>query len=507
MSTCPTCGFSTGKSSTSDDHHDDNHDEPPVPIRSPAIVELLATNMTPADSDFRELSQKRDAASVQITEMTERIAELLNELGILTMTRQKMKRDLADWKVILHPVRRIPLEILQEIFLACMDDMPETSWQHMYTSLNVREHTPWRLAQVCRQWRMAAIKYPRLWSHIQISIPEAFKFDSRKSKNWAAALGAQIHRSASDPLTISITSLTPIPCSDTLFRVLIPTAPRWKSLAMNMYSKSFYAFLDIRGFLESLTHISITLLDVDGVSTSSLPALLALARIQSIFRLCPRLKAVHGQPKCLSYYSFPSHALVEYQSFSPFLVEYSPVNDNLDLLRTMPNIEDCLILCRKGKEDHVSASIIELRRLQRLIVQDHSESRCISILLGYLRLPALRSLTACTGHLDGRILRSFLYRSRLSQLRHLQIPASGLQDEIFLSVLTILPSLESLVLMGSQELIDPLLTQLHDGPQLGASLHDLTLMGYTSPDMPIIRELRQARLNLYIVVEPLIAEY
>jgi hypothetical protein len=65
---------------------------------------------------------------------------------------------------ILHPLRRIPNELLLTIFHMCVEaETDEIRRRLPHTSL---PHTPVNLAGVCTRWRRIILQTPRLWSYI-----------------------------------------------------------------------------------------------------------------------------------------------------------------------------------------------------------------------------------------------------------------------------------------------------------------------------------------------------
>ncbi|KDQ27363.1 hypothetical protein PLEOSDRAFT_1026266, partial [Pleurotus ostreatus PC15] len=64
---------------------------------------------------------------------------------------------------ILAPIRRIPPEILAEIFVATIDDTT------LCDPLDYDE-MPWLLGRVCHSWRMVTESTPKLWSRIRVEL-------------------------------------------------------------------------------------------------------------------------------------------------------------------------------------------------------------------------------------------------------------------------------------------------------------------------------------------------
>jgi len=66
---------------------------------------------------------------------------------------------------VLHPLRRLPEEILLQIFERCADDEAQ-QWFEYGWSLAPNPKFPTRMAGVCRRWRNIALSCPRLWRRV-----------------------------------------------------------------------------------------------------------------------------------------------------------------------------------------------------------------------------------------------------------------------------------------------------------------------------------------------------
>ncbi|KAJ7474193.1 hypothetical protein FB451DRAFT_1248279 [Mycena latifolia] len=69
-------------------------------------------------------------------------------------------------KGVLSPVRRIPSEILAQIFLLCRDNSLDT-FQYFVTD---PRRAPMLLGHVSSRWRQVSRSSPRLWDHLHIAL-------------------------------------------------------------------------------------------------------------------------------------------------------------------------------------------------------------------------------------------------------------------------------------------------------------------------------------------------
>jgi hypothetical protein len=98
--------------------------------------------------DMRALEHKIDTAEASLAKLVREsrlaIEEMLREKRAL---EDKARHTLA----YLSPMRRLPLELLREIFLWCFQSHPCSAWV---------------LAAVCSSWRRSALRIPVIWSKV-----------------------------------------------------------------------------------------------------------------------------------------------------------------------------------------------------------------------------------------------------------------------------------------------------------------------------------------------------
>ncbi|KAJ7772175.1 hypothetical protein B0H16DRAFT_1409618, partial [Mycena metata] len=122
---------------------------------------------------------------------------------------------------LISPLRSMPPEILQEIFMACL---PTEHYAIMDTS-----QAPLLFGRVCSSWRSISLSTPTLWSSIHI-VPSAI--GPFESNDKFASLQAWLQRSGNCPLSISIK------LGDSLKDVvhtLLPYSRRWAALKVFDY--------------------------------------------------------------------------------------------------------------------------------------------------------------------------------------------------------------------------------------------------------------------------------
>lgn len=129
------------------------------------------------------------------------------------------------------PVRRLPAEILQEVFLHYLPIWDE---EHaMQPSKRALLQTPITLASVCVTWRSTALSFPKLWSKIRLdvsSLQMAYRarnvlFESSEGK--AAVLELHLARSKTHPLSVIMRGYPDTPPANAMWKKLCDTSLRW----------------------------------------------------------------------------------------------------------------------------------------------------------------------------------------------------------------------------------------------------------------------------------------
>ncbi|KAG2002518.1 hypothetical protein CC2G_004702 [Coprinopsis cinerea AmutBmut pab1-1] len=117
----------------------------------------LGTNYVPSAAQLQDIS-------AFVKQSDARLAELNAELAVLLEKRDKLKESIDGHKALLSITRRLPTDIMQNIF----------NWTLPPFAFNTTmdpSDSPLLLTRVCRSWREIAINLPHLWSAIHIPIP------------------------------------------------------------------------------------------------------------------------------------------------------------------------------------------------------------------------------------------------------------------------------------------------------------------------------------------------
>ncbi|CAA7263509.1 unnamed protein product [Cyclocybe aegerita] len=130
------------------------------------------TNYAPTDEEASQIKNLISVPLVQVAQIKEKMAQIKREITDLqqqydawegTCSSILREASVQDYQALLAPIRRLPPEILQQIFLFSIPD-------NHYAVISPNE-APVSLTHTCGRWRRIAVKMPLLWTSVHISVP------------------------------------------------------------------------------------------------------------------------------------------------------------------------------------------------------------------------------------------------------------------------------------------------------------------------------------------------
>ncbi|KAJ7112005.1 hypothetical protein C8R44DRAFT_632527, partial [Mycena epipterygia] len=120
--------------------------------------ELRHSNTAPEDSAYADIRREIDKGERALALIDEKMDDLQRVLDELAVMRQELQDFVADHQSVVAPIRKLPNELLSEIFLQCAarERIYDNQW-------NPSTDPEWMLVQVCSLWRAAALSTPRIW--------------------------------------------------------------------------------------------------------------------------------------------------------------------------------------------------------------------------------------------------------------------------------------------------------------------------------------------------------
>ena len=220
----------------------------------PEFASLLQNNDAPSESTIRELTESLKAPLNELQEVEAEIQRLGELMETMKMKRQSIQKRINDHTTILSPARRLPPDVLHEIFFHCLPIH--------HNPIMKSSESPLLLTRICSSWRAIALSSPRIWSKVYIPLPGDPSISSGygtindettlsiRRQRFAGILRSRcgavrrwLERSGACPLSLSVTY--PSNCSGIqnpkddeliheMFEILLSFADRWRDVDLSM---------------------------------------------------------------------------------------------------------------------------------------------------------------------------------------------------------------------------------------------------------------------------------
>ncbi|KAF9462331.1 hypothetical protein BDZ94DRAFT_1166130, partial [Collybia nuda] len=219
------------------------------------FTSFLSANYVPTKDEVDEIRQLLVDPVDQLDQLDAELTRLQNSIDMLYLKRSQLHNDIVRHRNLIAPLRRIPEELLQEIFFRCLP-VDHNAVMSCFEA-------PLLFGRVCSQWRRVSLSTPRLWSSIHIVLPgDISPGDPSVAINQIPSIHGAVKewldRSGGLPLSISLFQVPYVYASqarmDELMSSLIQFSSRWKNVALILPS-----FLTSPLF--SLSHKALPLLE------------------------------------------------------------------------------------------------------------------------------------------------------------------------------------------------------------------------------------------------------
>ncbi|KAK7022108.1 hypothetical protein R3P38DRAFT_3538325 [Favolaschia claudopus] len=158
------------------------------------FADHLGTNYVPSDAEVAEIRSLLAGPEDDLASLDAEIEALERALMELREKREALKQPIDAHRALISPIRLLPLDILAEIFLACLPSKRE--------ALIDDSKAPLLLGRICRSWRAVAYSTPTLWSSIHI--PWEYDCPPAILTRLEAIVEAWLRRSAACSLSVSL---------------------------------------------------------------------------------------------------------------------------------------------------------------------------------------------------------------------------------------------------------------------------------------------------------------
>ncbi|CAK5272284.1 unnamed protein product [Mycena citricolor] len=208
----------------------------------------LGTNYAPSDSEVEQLKQLMSGPQQRISNVDSELAALRQSMEKLEGEKRQLSAYVDAHSALISPVRRLPVDVIREIFLACL---PTARNCVMSTT-----EAPLLLGRVCSSWRDISLSTPRLWSKLHIVHPTSVSYhnyggapDLSKDR---ARLAKRIHatkiwlgRAGECPLSISYDVDHACMSPAAIIDLLVLYAYRWHTIDMLITSEGVARLMEL----------------------------------------------------------------------------------------------------------------------------------------------------------------------------------------------------------------------------------------------------------------------
>lgn len=205
-------------------------------VLEPLSPTALHSSFVPsAEAELALQSSISDLHST-ITTVDDEINRLRASLASLEGYRTDLHEHLTLRRAVLSPIRRLPAEILGEIFLFAAEGCSMV-WPRPTGTRADEDAMPWLLGKICSFWRSVALSLPKLWVEIHLTVkfsPSEPDAGSHRLHAMQDFLQACLTRSGTELLTFSIDARGPRENILPVLSALVAHSERWHHVSLDI---------------------------------------------------------------------------------------------------------------------------------------------------------------------------------------------------------------------------------------------------------------------------------
>ena len=219
-----------------------------APVQPPSkFSDKINTNYIPNTAEIQEIKEYLSEVDQELFQLNAKITEMTAVLMELNKTRDCLQTVASQHQALISPVRRLPPELLQVIFVYCLPT-------HGNAVMHASDGAPVLLGRVCSEWRRISLSTPEVWSSLHIA-PPIVTFSNLTSSEARFARERELiemwlGRSGICPLNISFVwhandSEDEIRLCVSLLEALVPRCGRWRMLDFQAPLTMFKPFVGL----------------------------------------------------------------------------------------------------------------------------------------------------------------------------------------------------------------------------------------------------------------------
>ncbi|KAJ7147861.1 hypothetical protein C8R43DRAFT_1237061 [Mycena crocata] len=282
---------------------------PPLPTleQTDELRDFLRSPEVPVGSSRAQYHAEMSSSMAALAQYDIEIDKQQETLRGLRVDRSKVQDYANGCRAALAPVRRLPPEVLCEIFAPFSHSDPAHTKEAELD--NIAKFELLQLSQVCSYWHTLIMGTPIFWSDISVNT-DCWPSRGYGDGCWPLneALKTSLHRGARYPLNISV-NLADISCSRgkpiPALSLLAAHSRRWQNLCLCMGAHQDYDFSQVNWKLDSLEKLSWRskareLTGIEAITIfATAPRLTEVLLYANSPRYCPRLP--WSRLRCFTY--------------------------------------------------------------------------------------------------------------------------------------------------------------------------------------------------------------
>ncbi|KAK0231940.1 hypothetical protein EDD85DRAFT_971965 [Armillaria nabsnona] len=351
------------------------------PTRDAKITELQGHNIPPTDSEQAYLKSIISEGESALAVFNHKVSVATQLLRALEAERDQAIANVADAKAILHPMRKVPVDILYDILAICVDFRKDRPYRG-YDSHTIPRTAPWSLSRVCSSWRNISIHSSNLWSYIQLNIQLKAPSCAPPVRYLARLLRMQIERTRDRDLDLQLETSGDV-CDHPVFCVLISSLPYWRTATMYIDGDELETIRRNGGTLCRLQSLTVTL------HKRPLPS--GLHHLFKVFETSPDLRRIRIDSFRAWEYMGPSLMLL---ARITHLNISEKLTSNFFFVHVLPHMQSLEWLVLGGDDENVP--LVELPKLSSLcIIGQRCSDSGVANTYSHLTVPSLTGLELC----------------------------------------------------------------------------------------------------------------
>lgn len=234
-----------------------------IPLHAEEVA--ISSMITDLEANVASINATEDKLKVVQKAYTAQLEAIDLQLRTLADERVRLSDAIRQRRFILNPVRRVPLEILQRIFMDSIQFPaswsfvePESRRERAWYTFVEEGNDLWTFELVCKRWNVAVLGDPALWSFFDIVVSDE-NFNDGITR-YISRLVRQMTRAQLCPLSVTIrrcSSFTSDKLPSQLPMLLLPNSYRIHELFLHLPIPLISGLSPLKKHMQALARLNI----------------------------------------------------------------------------------------------------------------------------------------------------------------------------------------------------------------------------------------------------------